>query len=129
MNQLDVILPYKEYLKTDHWRKLRIKYIYKNASACCWVCKKSPTSLEKSYLVLHHVDYSNLYREYLYRDLFILCNNCHNEVHFILKGTIRLPLTRPVLIIRMRYLRVLVLLKKKEYLRAFFRALTCLIPM
>lgn len=64
------------YLKTPHWARLTEKYIYSSYPAKCFICEKTST------LLLHHEKYDNLFHERLYRDLFILCFNCHTELHF-----------------------------------------------
>lgn len=114
---------YNKYLKTYYWNDLKIKYIYSNPHAKCWICEKSFT------LLLHHISYDNLYAEKLYRDVFILCFNCHTRVHFLLFNTFRLPLSKTILLIRMRFLRFIFLVQKRRFIAAVFRLITCIIPL
>lgn len=68
---------YKDiYLKTPHWQKLTEKHIYTNKNACCFICEKTST------LLLHHERYDNLFHERLYKDVFIVCFDCHTQIHF-----------------------------------------------
>lgn len=64
---------YKEYLKSNHWKKLRRRYVKK--TSICEMCNKN-----KSNLQLHHKTYVNLGNEDR-EDLMIPCPKCHAEVH------------------------------------------------
>lgn len=66
----------REYLTSDWWEKLKKKNIYSNKRASCWICTK------KYNLLLHHENYKNLGNEKLNKDIFILCFQCHTQVHF-----------------------------------------------
>lgn len=72
---------YQFYLKTQHWRNLKELHIYSNPHAKCWICGFT----DKKDLLLHHERYDNLFHEKLEKDVFILCKDCHTEVHFFKK--------------------------------------------
>jgi hypothetical protein len=64
---------YKEYLKTEHWRLVKLHFYQKNKEECA-VCKSH------LHLNLHHKTYARLGME-LEKDLICLCKNCHEAVH------------------------------------------------
>ena len=66
-------LPYVDYLKTKHWRKLR-KQVLKRDERRCTICG----SYED--LNVHHYTYERLGHEKL-DDLVTLCRWCHAEEH------------------------------------------------
>lgn len=67
---------YSLYFRTAHWLKLNDQLIDSNSRAKCWICEKPYN------LLIHHEKYDNLFNERLYRDIFILCFNCHTQLHF-----------------------------------------------
>lgn len=67
---------YPLYFNTSHWKNLKEKCLYSNSNAKCFICEKTST------LLLHHEKYDNLFSERLYRDLFVLCFECHKQLHF-----------------------------------------------
>jgi len=76
---LDYIgIRYPEYFKTEWWTSLKEKLIYTNPNVKCWICSKKDT------LLIHHEKYDNLFHERLGRDIFILCYECHSQLHFSL---------------------------------------------
>lgn len=66
-------LPYSEYLKSDHWQSFR-KRILKSANYTCSICHANES------LHVHHRTYENLGDEY-YKDVIVLCENCHKLFH------------------------------------------------
>lgn len=66
-------LPYKEYLKTDHWRDTRNDALY-SAEEKCQLCSSADQ------LNVHHRTYDNLGCEHS-RDLTVLCSVCHSAFH------------------------------------------------
>lgn len=64
---------YKEYLKTEHWKEVRIKK-YKKKKRSCAICG----SFEK--LEVHHLTYNNIGNE-KGEDLRVLCHRCHELAH------------------------------------------------
>lgn len=111
---------YRQYLLTDHWGELRNKYIFDNVEAKCWVCETPLLMFEKygvmsSNLLLHHVRYDNLFHERLYRDLYILCTDCHSGVHFTVYFRIFKFKTK---LTRMRLYRKMILLKIRYCIRS-----------
>lgn len=104
------ITNYPQYLKSRWWKHLNEKYIYSNPKAECWICTQKVRLYwngrdESSNLLLHHVSYKNLGRERYLVDLFILCHNCHEQVHFWFFGEIKTPLAPGPLLRRMFYLK------------------------
>jgi 5-methylcytosine-specific restriction endonuclease McrA len=63
----------EEYLKSDHWKQLRIEKL-KQQNYQCEKCG------EQRYLDVHHEAYHSLYNVRL-DDLQVLCRKCHKEVH------------------------------------------------
>lgn len=64
---------YQQYLRTPHWRRVRIGY-FKRHPKMCFVC----TGTER--IQLHHRTYENLGYE-PFDDLVPLCLRCHQLVH------------------------------------------------
>lgn len=63
-----------EYLKSEHWKDLRIAKLA-SVDAVCARCKTRDLSND-----VHHVRYKNLYDVELL-DLIVLCRHCHDLVH------------------------------------------------
>ncbi|MCL4250041.1 MAG: HNH endonuclease [Anaerolineae bacterium] len=74
-------LPYSQYLRTFHWRRIRSALILLNEERCSY-CGCKPHGLEGGYrdMHVHHMSYSNRGRE-RYRDVILLCRSCHKEQH------------------------------------------------
>lgn len=66
-------IPYKEYLKTKHWKIIRAKAL-KRANNHCQLCGS------KYRLQVHHNNYKHLWHEHP-DDLIVLCDNCHRKFH------------------------------------------------
>ncbi len=64
---------YHQYLNSDEWKIKRLEVINKKWCNCekCWSDKD---------IQIHHWTYRRLYKEEI-KDLFVLCNNCHYELH------------------------------------------------
>ena len=70
-------MPYKDYLKTWHWKHFRREAI-KFYQGKCQLCGKKE---EHEYnLHLHHNSYENRGRE-TFNDVILLCANCHKTHH------------------------------------------------
>lgn len=67
-------MPYREYLKTDHWKATRNAAL-KRAGFRCQVCNNGNVTLN-----VHHRTYENRGNE-LSRDLIVLCQHCHQTFH------------------------------------------------
>lgn len=67
-------MPYREYLKTPHWKKFRQK-ILRIAKFQCFDCGSVNAPLE-----VHHLHYNTLGREKP-RDCLVLCRGCHAARH------------------------------------------------
>lgn len=65
---------YQEYLHTPHWIKLRRKIVLLVGQ--CWICRS------KKHLELHHERYDHLGHEKLTLDVFVVCQHCHQMIHF-----------------------------------------------
>ena len=63
---------YNDYLKTDHWKKTRMR-ILKKKNFRCSVCSKPAKNV-------HHHSYKNLGYERDY-ELSALCARCHELIH------------------------------------------------
>lgn len=103
---------YPEYFLTLHWIQLKDKLIYSNSKAKCWICEKTNT------LLLHHIRYDNLFKERLYRDVYILCYNCHSQLHnykLFIFFPIKTKLVKRDLVKRMLYLRSKYCIQKKRF--------------
>lgn len=72
---------YNEYLKSNHWARLRSEYIPKDMK--CSMCHKRVSSLQ-----LHHLTYVNIGNEQA-DDLLPLCEQCHKLIHQIPKEHIK----------------------------------------
>ncbi len=66
-------IPYQEYLKTDHWKRMRDCRIHDFGGLCAVCC--SGQGLE-----VHHRTYQNLGKE-KEQDLTVLCRDCHELFH------------------------------------------------
>ena len=71
---------YEEYLKTRHWRLLRLKVAKKRHFRCEFCGEKFENHYE-----IHHKHYNSLGKEKI-DDLMFLCKNCHNDLHIALKA-------------------------------------------
>jgi len=67
-------MPYKEYLRTPHWKCRREEKLHA-AGRRCQVCNRSSVPLE-----VHHRTYERLGEE-LDGDLTVLCRDCHSTFH------------------------------------------------
>lgn len=80
---------YKEYLLTNHWKKLKIKF-YKSKlfHGCCEACGRKNCQLH-----IHHRTYKRLGHERL-NDLVALCSYCHQDVHNLVNNNEKINLWR-----------------------------------
>jgi len=69
---------YQEYLKSDHWKKIRSHWWRSNLPKKCLRCGAG-------HYELHHIKYNNLGKENIYKDLIPLCSKCHESIHQQLK--------------------------------------------
>lgn len=67
-------LPYKEYLRTPHWKRKREEKL-RAAGYRCQVCNRGGRTLE-----VHHRTYDRCGEE-LDQDLTVLCRSCHTNFH------------------------------------------------
>jgi len=72
-------LPYKLYLKTEHWQHFRIEAL-KFYQHKCQLCNEKEKQLD-----VHHRDYKNLGCE-TFNDVIVLCDPCHKTFHDSLSG-------------------------------------------
>ncbi len=105
---------YEQYLKTQYWWDLNYRYLTCNEKARCFVCGNKYT------LLLHHCNYRALHKEKLNKDIYILCFDCHELVHFWFFRLIKVPLTQNTLLFSMRMRRVLNCLNMGSLVQAGF---------
>lgn len=67
------LMPYREYLKTEHWMKKRLQTL-KRYNFRCQMCNR------KDKLHVHHRTYERRGEELL-TDLICLCDKCHAKFH------------------------------------------------
>jgi hypothetical protein len=71
----EVVISYRDYLKTRHWANVRRRFISsKLFDGGCALCKR------REKLQLHHKSYKRIGHEYLW-DLVMLCDHCHSTTH------------------------------------------------
>jgi len=66
---------YKDYLKTDHWKSLRLAKL-KDSEFKCERCGDSNCTLE-----VHHKIYRKDWMDSELVDLEVLCHKCHDQHH------------------------------------------------
>lgn len=66
-------MPYKEYLQTEHWQEFRRK-VLKRYNNKCQLCGKTGK------LNVHHNNYDHRGEED-YKDVLLLCEDCHHKFH------------------------------------------------
>jgi len=76
----EIAYSYKQYLETEHWKKLKEKYWLSGLSKVCQRCGKSNIPYD-----FHHRTYKRIGREYL-MDIIPLCRECHYKSHDILNS-------------------------------------------
>ena len=67
-------MKYQDYLQTPEWKERRQKHL-KSAGFRCQICNSSEQPLD-----VHHRTYERRGNEY-YKDLIVLCRNCHSTFH------------------------------------------------
>lgn len=65
---------YLQYLRSQHWRDLRLRALRRDGFKCC----KCPC---KEHLQVHHVVYRRTWFETRLDDLQTLCEACHSREH------------------------------------------------
>lgn len=100
---------YSDYFQTEHWWELKYKYLTCNRDAQCFICRTT------SKLLLHHVKYGALYKEKLNDDVYILCYDCHNKVHFWGFKLIKVPLSTNDLLFSMRLRRSIFCFRNRQF--------------
>lgn len=78
---------YKDYLKSDKWKRKR-EEVFRYYGKRCFACKKQAKVLH-----VHHMTYERLFKESV-RDLIPLCVPCHKEVTKVYKRNRRRGLHR-----------------------------------
>jgi hypothetical protein len=66
------------YLKSEHWRDLRLRKLAETDARCA-ICKFRDLAND-----VHHIDYRELYNVGM-TDLRVLCRACHKRVHTLLE--------------------------------------------
>ena len=62
------------YLKSDHWKNLKIKFFFSIGVKQCSRCK----AIKR--IDVHHINYKSIY-DVLLTDLEALCRTCHKQEH------------------------------------------------
>lgn len=70
---------YARYLRSSHWRRLRVRVLKRDR----WRCRDCNS---RRHLSVHHLTYERLGCEQL-SDLITLCRTCHHERHFTEQAT------------------------------------------
>lgn len=76
-------MPYPEYLKSDHWRRVRGAMLIAHSARCQGAKCEGFDSYwmgSEDYLHVHHVSYKNRGRE-RFEDLRLICKDCHKDAH------------------------------------------------
>ena len=69
---------YKEFLKSNYWKEVKIRVLKRDGFKCT-NCGK------KGMLEVHHSTYKNHFKEHNnLGDLHTLCVNCHHNIHLLL---------------------------------------------
>lgn len=70
---------YKYFLKSKYWELVREKVIKRDSNKC--------RKCNSTYILqVHHKTYEHHFREHLHlKDLILLCKNCHEKEHNIIK--------------------------------------------
>jgi hypothetical protein len=68
---------YLQYLRSDAWRRVKLRYLASNLPKCCYVCQ-APW---RDGFHFHHKTYKNLGNERL-MDIGPLCPECHAALHW-----------------------------------------------
>ena len=70
---------YKNYLKTEHWKEIRLKFKSKTWNRC-YICRNKDDILD-----VHHKRYQRGGKSILFEekhtDLRLLCRKCHTKIH------------------------------------------------
>jgi hypothetical protein len=76
---------YDDYKDSPHWKRLVSIHITHNIHAKCWICGSGHYLLGFiRKLILHHDNYDHMGAEKLNRDVFVICEVCHQSIHFYL---------------------------------------------
>lgn len=77
-------MPYDEYLRTEHWYRVRALTIYTYRASCCSAeCRGWGDQLWIEYAhrrQVHHISYKNRGNE-RFGDVCVLCKDCHRKIH------------------------------------------------
>lgn len=68
---------YEHYLSSAYWKKIKKHFIVNNRQAECYICSS------KKSLLLHHVRYDHICEEILNHSVYIICFECHSEIHYV----------------------------------------------
>lgn len=75
-------MPYQEYLRTQHWERVRVAMIIAHNARCesgrCY--GRDGYYGDEKWLHVHHVSYKNRGNE-RFADLRLLCDECHKRLH------------------------------------------------
>lgn len=78
------VFDYGDYLRTERWKKIRYTLLmlknHQCHSSACYALGDRWDGAEWDLLHVHHLSYTNLGHE-KYRDLTLLCERCHFDLH------------------------------------------------
>jgi uncharacterized protein YlaI len=78
----EIINSYAEYLRSEHWRKIKAWFRSTKAKKYCYICES------KDNLNLHHKTYKRLGKE-KWIDLVYLCERCHHYCHKVINSHVK----------------------------------------
>lgn len=102
---------YPKYFETEWWKKLKVDLVWKNPKARCFCCGCKI----REWIQLHHIRYDHLFAEKLYKDIYLLCYNCHRRVHKLFFFLWRYPLKHKLLLLHVRLLKSIYALLHKKF--------------
>ena len=75
----EIGMTYKQYLSSDHWKKLKEKTLKRKRYAKCFKCGSTKN------INLHHKHYRFLMHIHELQSIVPLCRCCHNQAHELAK--------------------------------------------
>lgn len=86
---------YADFLNSDLWKSQKEKfYVLQEYPYHCFICGEYNSTFN-----VHHKTYKRLGVEDLKKDLFLLCRDCHQKVHYIEHNT-KIPLIHIVRMVK-----------------------------
>lgn len=76
---------YEAYLRTDKWRRKAAARLKIDHYACAMCGCRGTT---RNRLQVHHLCYSHIYNENIFKDLVTVCETCHSGIHRLMNRTV-----------------------------------------